>query len=72
MWAYIRSRSQIDLATEEAPKWTNKILLYFSLRPDQINLLVLLKHVAQLLFYIYFFRSVGRSIFKKKKSEQQH
>ena len=44
-------------------------LLYFSLRPDQINLLFLLKHVAQLLFHILF--SVGRSIFEKKKSEQQ-
>ena len=41
-------------------------LLYFSLRPDQINLLFLLKHVAQLLFYIYFFRSVGRSILRRK------
>ena len=39
-------------------------LLYFSLRPDQINLLFLLKYVAHLLFYIFF--SVGRSIFEKK------
>ena len=44
-------------------------LLYFSLRPDQINLLFLLKHVAQLLFHILF--SVGPFLRRKSPSNNK-